>query len=204
MKRAKKYSSDSSNSSDLDSDESFCSQSGYPDDIPEQDRDAILRRSRNGPPECTMHDYDIIGTLDYGIGMHYRELNEIADEPPTYGNNGLYFLRACGALPFISVSKAWMVVDSLSEDYHLVKRKAGFTAFLCEGTVPCVSSTTENTPAPYGKWWHGQTFTMQRIIRRDHEELLHILRDVPGAEHIGIFLVASTVPLRLIDLTKPK
>lgn len=198
MKRAKKYSSDS------DSDESSCSQSGYPDEIPEQDWDAIIRRSRNGPPECTVHDYDIIGTLDYGIGVHYRELNELADEPPKWGNNGLYLIHVCGATPFISVSGKWMVVDNLSKDLLLVQRTAGLRNLLCEGTVPCVSSTTENTPAPYGKWWHGQTFTMQRIIRRDQEELLHILRDVPGAGHIDIFLVASTVPLRLIDLTKPK
>lgn len=201
MKRYKKC---SSCSSDSESEDSACSQDGYPNEIPEQDRDAIMRRSRNGPRGCTMHDYDIIGTLDYGVGMHYRELNEMADEPPKWSNNGLYLIRACGALPLIAVSGKWMVVDVLSESLLLVQRTTGLPNLLCEGTVPCIHSTTEETPAPHGKWWHGQTFTMQRIIRRDQEDLLHTLRDVPGVEHIAIFLVASLVPLRLIDLNKPK
>lgn len=198
MKRAK-YSSGES-----DSEESSCSESGYPDEIPEEDRDAIMRRSRLGPPGCTVHDYDIIGTLDYGVGIHYRELNEIPDERPVWQNNGVYMILAAGAIPFINVSSNWRNIDQPDEDLVLVQRRRGDPIYVCEGNMPCISSTTENTPAPYGKWWHGQTFSMQRIIRRDQEDLLHVLCDVPGVEHISIFLVASIVPLRLIELTKPK
>lgn len=200
MKRVKYSSSES------DSEDSSCNETGYPDEIPEKDRDAITRRSRFGPPGCTMHDYDIIGTLDYGVGTHYRELNEFPDERPVWQNNGVYMIlaAAAGVVPFISVSTNWSNVDQPSEDLVLVQRRHGNPIYVCEGNVPCISSATENSPAPNGKWWHGQTFSMQRIIRRDQEDLLHVLRDVPGVEYISIFLVASIVPLRLIELTKPK
>ncbi len=199
MKRIRSSSSGSSSE-----ESSYDDSSGYPYKIPKEDRAAIARRSRMGPTGCTIHDYDVIGTLDYGIGTHYRELNEVDDEFPLWQNGGVYLIRAAGAIPFIDVSSDWRIVDQMSQDLTLVQRRYGGPVCICEGNVPCVFSTTENTPAPHGKWWHGQTFIMQRIIRRDQENLLHILRDVPGVEQVCIFLVASIVPLRLIDLTKPK
>ena len=186
----------SSDSSDINTGESSCSQNGYSNYISEEDRDAILRRSRTGPPICTAYDYDIIGTLDYGDGMHFGKSGKMVDNPVKWVNMGLYLIRAHVELQRNIELKEWTLVDILSEDLLLLQRKNGLPNEVCEGPV--------NAPAPHGKWWHGGTFIMERNIRRDQDELVAILRDVPGVDHIDIFLVASTVPLRLIDLKKPK
>lgn len=189
------------------SDCSLESEDTYPEDIPECDREAIMRRSRQGPIDLTIYDYDVVGTLDdeEGLSDLYPNTQEFdSTSHLNWRTRCLYMVRMTNARPLIQGADGWRIVSDLSENHLLVQRSVNSSLFLRQGNIPHKTSTSETQKIPCERLWHGRTLAEHRAMRNDQQDLLNILRNVSLVEYGAIYIVLSVVPLRVIDMNKPK